>query len=154
VPASSHDSKSFGLCTTLLSPWRQTLYDEGLHPFATTKTRPPRSLIWKDHQACTKHSSKLWSRYKRTAMHRRFHPQQWCHFSAYDSAISSFKIHPLSVHCWNFVQFRIYPLLDSRPFLQFWTCVRSWTRQTAGTCGIPTSQLAASVITTPPQSPF
>ena len=39
-------------------------------------------------------------------------------------------------------------------FTQFWTYVRCWTRETAGTCGIPTSWLATSVITTPPLSPF
>jgi len=125
-----------------LSLWRQCTTTNELHPFTTTKVRPPLSLIWKYLQAC-----KLWSRYKRTEMYRRFPLQQWCHFTAYDSAIISFKIRPIFVQC------RIYPLLHNRPFLQFWTYVRCWTRETAGTCGIPTSWLAASVIT-PPSSPF
>jgi len=84
--------------------------------------RPPQSLIRKDLQACTKHSGKLWSCYKTTAMHRRFPLQQWCHFTAYDSAISSFKIRPISVHGWNFVQCRIYPILDLRALLNSRDC--------------------------------
>lgn len=107
--------KSFGLCTALRAPDDTVPRRTGCIHLQPPKCAHHKVWFEKIFRPARNIAASYGNATKDCNAQTFFTPQQWCHFTAYDSDISSFKIRPISVHWWNFVLCRIYPLLDSRP---------------------------------------